>query len=39
MMLLSLFQIIPLDAFFGEITGFTAAIVLGANLYLVNTYC
>lgn len=39
MMLLSLFDVIPLESFFAEITGFTGAIVLGINMYLTFTYC
>ena len=38
-MLLALFGSISLNAFFGEITGYTAAVVLYVNLYLIYSYC
>ena len=38
MVFLALFGWIDLNAFFYEIAGFTAAIVLGLNLYLISSY-
>ena len=38
-MVLCLFGLCSLNAFFAEITAFTGLIVLGVNTYLVFTYC
>ncbi len=34
-MVLAIFEWMSLGALFGEITGFTIAIILGSNIYLV----
>lgn len=39
LVLAALFSWIALEAFYGEITGYTGALVLGVNGYLVFTYC
>jgi len=39
LLLLSLFDVINLNAFFGEITGFTVTLILGVNFYLIFIYC
>lgn len=38
-MVLSIFNVINLNVFFGEISGFTAAFILGVNFYLIFSYC
>ena len=35
----ALFSWIKLEAFYAEITGYTGALILGLNIYLMFTYC